>query len=68
MNVIVITNQNLQVIHKKLSERHPHITLKKIINHMKRNQDKKKGTEKNDENNQKTINKLEIIHICQQSL
>ena len=39
---MVITNQNLQIIHKKLRERHPHITLKKII----KPQEKKPGQEK----------------------
>ena len=65
MNLIVITNQNLQYIHKKLRERNPNITLKKLIKPERRNKDKKKGTEKNYENNQKTINKLEIIHTYQ---
>ena len=56
----MITNQNLQIIHKKLRERHPHITLKKII----KSQEKKPGQEERNRelarNSQKTVNKTAI--------
>ena len=62
---MVTTNQNPTTdIQKLASKEHKHATKEK--NHQGRNKKKRMG--KNYENNQKTINKLEIIHICQQSL
>ena len=60
MNLMVTAQQNLEQIHNKQRERKPSITLQKVINHKEREQEKKKGTEKNYKNNQKTMNKMAI--------
>lgn len=59
MNLMETVNQK-PVIDTEKIKRNPSLTLKKLISHKGREQEKKRGTGKNFINNQKTKNKMAI--------